>query len=194
MRRLPLALISLFAGLPILASEGEGGWNAPLWGLPTWIWMVFNLCVVAFIFYRLLRKSAPSFFRNRAEEIQKALNKALREKEDALARLKEVEEKMAKLDDEVKAIEEEALATAEAEKERLAADAEVARERIRKEASEEIERRLQEARRDLRKYSAGLVEDAARELLAREIQDKDEERLIEGFFENLKEQVRDRAR
>ena len=47
------------------------------------------------------------------------------------------------------------------------------------EIAEEVERRLQEARRDLRKYSAGLVEDAARELLAREIKDKDEERLIE---------------
>jgi F-type H+-transporting ATPase subunit b len=194
MRRLPFALMAILSGLPILASEGEGGWTAPLWGIPTWIWMVFNLGLVILLFHKLLRKRAPAFFRNRAEEIREALSKALREKEDALARLKEVEEKMARLDDEVKSIETEALAMAAAEKVRLEAEAEVARERIRKEAADEIERRLQEARRDLRKFSAGLVEDAARELLAREIQDKDEERLIEGFFENLKEQVRDRAR
>jgi len=193
MRRLAPTLCGLTA-VPALASGEGGGWLAPLWGIPSIAWQVFNVCLVAGLFYYLLRKGAPAFFRRRAEEIREALNKALREKEDALSRLREVEEKMARLGDEVKAIEADALAMAEAEKKRLAAEAEAERERLRREASEEIARRLQEAKRELRKYAAGLMEEAARDLLNREIRDKDEERLIEAFFENMEEQVRDRAR
>jgi len=176
-----------------MASEEGGGWFAPLWGIPSFAWQVFNFVLVIVLFYFLLRKAAPAFFRGRAADIKEALNKAVREKEEALARLKEVEDKMARLDDEVASIEAEAKESAELEKKRVAEEAEAERDRIRREAKDELERRVLSMRRELREYAASLIEKSTREILNREISIQDDDRLMETFFERLEEHVSERT-
>ena len=131
------------------------------------VWQIANIILVVALFVYLLRRPAPKFFADRAKEIQDLLQEAVRQKEEATARLKEVEGKMAHLKDEVEEIEKSALQQAEVDKQRVQAEAEQARERIRQDAKDEIERRLVEARRDLRKYAADAAVEAARGALAR---------------------------
>jgi F-type H+-transporting ATPase subunit b len=180
-----IALALMIAALPLLASEEGGGWMAPLWGLPTIAWQIFNLGLVIVLFYFLLRKSLPAFFATRGDSIRKELEKAVREKEAALARLREIEMKMANLNDEVAKIEKDAAAAAEVEKGRILKEAEAARERIREEAREELERRVAGARRELRNYAASLVEQFAREEILKGLGPADEDLLIEEFLHKM---------
>jgi F0F1-type ATP synthase membrane subunit b/b' len=198
MRRACLLLASCWIAVPALAegaaeaaeqtAEHAPSWVDPIWGVPMIAWQVVNIVLVIALFIYLLRRPAPKFFADRAKEIQDLLLKAVRDKEEATARLQEVEAKMAHLKDEVEEIEKAALQQAEVDKQRVQAEAEQARERIRQEAKDEIDRRLVEARRDLRKYAADTAVAAARGALAKGITAEDESRLRDRFLTELEEE------
>jgi len=189
----------LLGGLPVLAGEAaEGGekaaegvsaWTAPIWGVPMIAWQVANILLVAGLFWYLLRRPAPKFFEGRAKEIQDLLEKAIHDKEDATARLKEVEAKMERLKDEVAAIETSAQQQAEADKLRVQADAEQTRQRIRQETKEEIDRRMIDARRELTHYAADTAVAMTREALSRGITESDESRLRDRFLVGVGEEA-----
>jgi F-type H+-transporting ATPase subunit b len=194
MRRVaPLFAAAACAALPTFASGGGEGWFAPLWGLPTIVWQLFNFAVVVALFVVLLRGKLPAFFSGRADSIRKELEKAVREKETALARLREVESKMSRLQDEVDAIQRESTAAAEAERVRLLAEAEASRDRLRAEAKDEMERQVSSARNELRAYAASLVERLAREGILRDLTGRDEEFLMEDFLRKMESEEHDRV-
>lgn len=186
-------LVTLLPSVVLLAREGaeghggEGGWTAPIWGVPTIAWQIVNVLLVVALFVYLLRRPAPEFFAGRAREIQELLERALREKEEALLRLKEVDEKMARLSDEVAAIEKAAREAAEADRARVAEEAEAAKVRIREEAVQEMERQLVQARRELKAYAADLAIQAAREILAKNLSAEDEARIQDRFLSLMEE-------
>ncbi len=190
--RIGLAIMLLWPSLSALAEgaqEGHGeaaGWGAPIWGVPTIAWQIINTLLVVVLFVFLLRRPAPKFFAGRAKEIQDLLEKALKEKEEATRSLREIEAKMARLDEEVAAIERSAREAAEADKVRLYQEAEAAKARIQQEAGLEMERQLVQAKRDLRAYAADLAVRAAREILSRSLTPEDEARIQERFL-NLME-------
>jgi F-type H+-transporting ATPase subunit b len=200
-KQLPVLGASLLFPLLLAAQEGHEasaghaeGWMAPIWHVPMLVWQIVNLLLVVGLFIYLLRRPAPKFFADRAGEIEALLEAATREKEEALARLGEVEGKMTHLQEEVRAIEESSAKAAEADKQRVLDEAEAMRERIRKEAREEIERRLLEARRELRVYAADMAVALAREALAKGITDQDESRLRADFLGRLEESAHERDR
>jgi F0F1-type ATP synthase membrane subunit b/b' len=195
MRRL-LTFIS-FVFLPPLASlaqevaetqgshGGDEGWMARIWHVPAIYWQVVNILIVVALFVFLLRRPAPRFFHGRAKEILGLFEKAFKDKEDALARLKEVEDKMAMLGAEVTAIEQSAKEAAEKDRQRVQAEAETSRERIRTEGAQELERRVNEARRDLRIYAADLAVKMAQELASARITEEDEKNLQTRFLKMM---------
>ena len=196
-RRVWISLLMAFSTVALFAAEGEGheaaqgnGWLAPIWGVPVIAWQIINLLLVIALFVYLLRKPAPKFFKDRSLQIEEQLNKALREKEEALARLREVEAKMATLSDEIAAIEKEAQQTAVQEKERIKQEADQMRARIRKETEEEASRQMEEARRSLRAYAAELAERTAREIIAKNITPSDEAKLREKFLDSMTRAVK----
>lgn len=199
-RALIASLLVLFAHVALLAQEGaevhggraaDEGWMAKIWGIPTIYWQIGNILLVVVLFIFLLKRPAPQFFRGRAKEIQDLLEKALKDKEDAMARLGEVENKMAKLGDEVTAIESAAKEAAELDRQRVQAEAESSRERIRKEASQEMERRVIEARRELRVYAADLAVKMAKELASASITEEDEKGLQARFLKLMEKDDRE---
>lgn len=199
-RRWFIVALMLGTVLPVLAQEAaEGGgekaaeglaaWTAPIWGVPLIAWQVVNILLVAGLFWYLLRRPAPRFFDGRAKEIQNLLEKAIHDKEDATARLKEVESKMERLKDEVAAIETSAIQQAEADKQQVLLDAEQARERIRQETKDEIDRRMIDARRELKRYAADTAVALAQEVLAKSITESDEAKLQERFLVGVGEEA-----
>ncbi len=192
-----LALVMLLPALTALAEEGgehaASGWASPVWHVPMIVWQIVNIAIVVGLLVYLLRRPAPTFFNTRAKEIEDLLEKAMREKEEANARLKEVESKMAHLSDEVAEIERSSKEAAEAERQRVLEEAEAAKERIRSDAAEEMERRLKEARRDLRAYAADLAVKMAKEILADNIAESDESRLQERFMSSMEDEGHERG-
>lgn len=199
-KRLSLTVLLWLPAMTVMAqeaSEGHGGgagWMAPIWHVPMIAWQIVNFLLVVGLFVYLLRRPAPQFFESRAREIQSLLEKALKEKEEALARLKEVEDKMARLGDEVASIEQASKESAEADKRRVLEEAEAARVRIREEARAEMERRVLEAKRELRAFAADMAVKMARELLVQNLTDEDERRLQVEFLGLLEEESREQHR
>lgn len=190
---------ALFLLLPVLllASEGaaaEGGaghhgWLSPIWGVPAVAWQFVNLGLVAGLFYYLLRWRLPNVIRKRNVDIENALEKARKEKKESLAVLKELEEKMARLEEEVLKIETEAREAADREKARLTESARESAAWLRKEADEEFSRREREAERKLRTLAVEEALRMAREQVRGSIGEKDEERLFNSFAGEVREKL-----
>lgn len=168
---------------------GHGGWFSPIWGIPAVVWQFINLALVAALFYYLLRVRLPNAFRQKSIEIENALDKAKKEKDESLAKLKELEEKMASLEVEVLKIESEARESAEREKSRLTQSAKESAEWLRREADEEFARRERDAERRLKAVTVDEALKIAREHLRGTISAEDEERLLSRFSADLKDKL-----
>ena len=192
MKKSLLFLAALIFPVLAVASEeagGHHGWFSPIWGIPAVIWQFINLALVVGLFYYLLRWRLPNVLRKRTVEIESALENARREKKESLARLKELEEKMASLEGEIATIEAEARGAAEREKARLTDEARQSAEWLRKEADEEFSRREREAERKLRAIAVEEALRMAREQVRGTLRPEDEERLIGLFSKDIRDRL-----
>jgi len=191
-------VLLLLVFLPVLVfaseeagAEGHGGhgWFSPIWGVPAVVWQFINLALVVALFYFLLRVRLPNVLRQQSVEIENALEKAKKEKEESLAKLKDLEEKMAHLEEEVGKIGKEAGEAAEKEKARLTQSARENAEWLRKEADEEFARREREAERRLKAMVVDEALKLAREKVRGAIGPEEEEKLFGRFSEELKDRL-----
>ena len=114
----------------IFSSEGGAWWDYPGFEL----WKFVNLFVfVAILVYILTRKvKLGEAFRTRREQIKRELQRAQQERDAALAKLKEVEERLARLDTEVATIREQSQREAAEERERIAKSTELGNRQTRR--------------------------------------------------------------
>ncbi len=175
-----LTLTTLF-----LAFEGaEGG---GLWAfLPSsTLARIVNLAIFVAALYFLLRKPLAEAFRARREGIRQQLMRAQEERNEALAKLEEVEGRLARLDAEVEAIRAQAQKEAAEERARIERSTEEDIRKLREQAQREIESASKAARAELRAYAAEQSVRMAEELIRREIKPEDDARLINGYVEEL---------
>jgi F-type H+-transporting ATPase subunit b len=171
---LSVSLVLAFLGL--LPDWLDPWVNYP--GLELWKFVnlvIFMIC--AFYLHRRLGRPIREALRSRSEAIKRELARAREERDQALAKLAEVEVRFEGLDKEVALIEEKARIEAEAEKERinLATEQEIAR--IRDQAKREISSAGKAARHELRRFAAIESVRLAEKILQREISPADDARL-----------------
>lgn len=150
-----LALLVLAPLAAALAAE-EGEHAAD--GVPTELifkWLNF-ITVFGGLGY-LLRKPMREFFTGQREAIQSSIEEARRAREESRARLRGVEERLARLEQEVEALRREAAENAAAEKQRIQETAQREAERILSTARAEMESVTRAARLELRAYAARLA-------------------------------------
>ena len=155
-------------------------------GLELWKFvnlLIFVIC--AFFLHRRFGRPVREALRSRGERIKHDLARAQDERNQALAKLTEVEARFADLDAEVTAIKERARVEGEAERERiqLATEAEIAR--IREQAKREIESAGKAARHELRRFAATESVRLAEEILKTEIGPDDDARLTSQSVRGL---------
>jgi F-type H+-transporting ATPase subunit b len=128
--------------------------------------------------------------RARKEGIKRELLEARRQRDEALAKLTEVDLRFANLDAEVAKIQEKARKEADAETERirLATDEEIAK--IREQAKREIESAGKAARYELRRFAAQESVRLAAAILEREIGPDDDARLTSLSVQELGRRAR----
>jgi F-type H+-transporting ATPase subunit b len=177
-----LACIAGWWAFPENACAAEEGSK---WGFWLDIGRLFNLALVAGVLIWVTRKPLAAFFAGRTEAIREQLAEAQRAREDAEAKLAEIESRMSRLDDELREIRDSAEKEARREYEKLVAaagqDAEKAVERTR----QEIESMTLAARQELRRHAAELSVRLAEETIRKEITGADHERLLAGFVSRL---------
>jgi ATP synthase F0 subunit b len=152
--------------------------------LPT-LARLINLLLFVGLMYFLLRRPLGEAFRTRQEGIRRDLLRAEEERRAAVAKLEEVEGRLARLDAEVEAIREQAQREAAEERERIERATEEEVRKIREQARREIESAAKAARAELRAYTAEQSVRLAEELIRSEIRPEDDAQLVNEYVEEL---------
>jgi F-type H+-transporting ATPase subunit b len=149
------------------------------------VFTIFNIVILfGGIGYGLM-KVLPKAFRNRSTAIQKHLVDARTATEEATARLSSVEDRLAKLDDQIAAMRAHAEADSARDEERILASVEDEKNKIVAAAEAEIQSATTLARREIQKYAAELaIEQAAHKLVVTPETDR---LLVESFAHKLGE-------
>jgi len=161
---------------------GETHWyNYPGWE----VWRFLNLLLFVGLLVFLLRRPIGASLTARRDTIRRELMRAQEERRAALAKLEEVEARLARLDAEVETVRAQAKREAEAERESITrATAEETR-RLREQAQREIESAGKVARQDLRRYAAEQSVRLAEDLIRRDIGAEDDTRLMNDYIGEL---------
>lgn len=149
------------------------------------VFTIFNLVILFGAIGYGLMKVLPKAFRNRSTAIQKHLVDARTATEEATARLSSVEDRLAKLDDQIAAMRAQAEADAARDEQRILASVEDEKNKILAAAEADIQSATTLARREIQKYAAELaIEQAARKLVVTPETDR---LLVENFAHKLGE-------
>ena len=151
-------------------------------------WKFFNLLVflgAGFYLHQRFGRPIREALRSRGEAIKRELHRAREERDQALAKLAEVEARFANLDAEIAKVKERTTAEAASERERLSAATEEEISKLREQAKREIESAGKAARHELRRFAADESVRLAEEILAREIGADDDLRLTSQAVQEL---------
>ena len=176
-------LLTLFSARVFfaLAALQERWWDYP--GAELWKFVNLGIFVLLLVF--VLRRRLASAFQDRREGIQRELALAQQERDEAVAKLKEVEERLATLNAEVARIQEQSKLEAAEERERIARQTEAEIARLGEQAQREIENAGKTAKHELRRFAAEQSVRLAEDLIRREIRPEDDARLIRRNIEEL---------
>ena len=159
---------------------------APLAFINPLIPRTFNVIVFFGILYFLLRKPTRDFFAERFARIRSLLERAAKEKAEAQARIKTIDERLAQLDNETARIKETSRQESVAESERLKAQTQAEIEKIRDTVRREIEAAKQTALVELRQYTAANTVALAEQMIRRELNPADDAALLERASNGFK--------
>lgn len=147
------------------------------------VFEVTNFVILAGLVGLLLAKTLPKAFRDRNSGIQKGLADARTATEEADLRLKDVEARLAKLDDEIAALRAQAEKASSLDEQRIQASLEEETQKILAAAEQEIAAATTHAQRQLQQYAAELaIEQAARKLV---ISAETDRLLVQNFARRL---------
>jgi F-type H+-transporting ATPase subunit b len=161
----------------------EGGAGAPT--APTELFKWINFAIVAAALIWLFREVLPPKFRANAENISSTITKAQAAKAEADRKLRDAEQRLAHLEEEVRGLREQAQKDAAVEAERIRALAKSDAEKVAISAKAEIEAAERAARIELKTLAAKLAVDGAEVLLAKQLTPQTQDALIAGFVKSL---------
>ena len=146
-------------------------------------WINFAIVLAALIW--LFGKVLPPKFRANAENISSTISKAQAAKAEADRKLRDAEQRLARLEEEVRGLREQAQRDAAAEAERIRALAKSDAEKVAISAKAETEAAERAARIELKTLAAKLAIDGAESLLAKQLTPQTQDGLIADFVKSL---------
>jgi F-type H+-transporting ATPase subunit b len=153
-----------------------------------WLSFAINFLIVVVLIGLGLKSNLPAMFRNRTQDVQRAIAEARRASEDAGRRLSVVEERLSKLNISISELQTQAEAESRAEEQRLWAAAEEEKRKIVQSAEQEIAAAANAARRELKLLAVELaMANAEKQIRVDTSQDK---QLVRDFVEQLGVQTR----
>lgn len=177
-----VAGVCLLAAGPVLAQEGE---PSPADSTVGWIFRWLNFVIVfGGIGWAIAKYGAP-YFRGHADEISRKIAEGALAREAAERQKREMQAKLAGLDDEVMRIRAAAKRDADAETQRLRDQAHAEAQKIERAAKAEIAAAERAARMELKLLGARLALDRAETLVREEITPQAEAALFKEFVVDL---------
>lgn len=160
----------------------------PWWDYPGFeLWKFVNLFIfVTALVYVLVRKARlGEAFRARREGIKTELEKARTERDAALAKLKEIEDRLSGLNAEIATLKEKSEREATAERARITQTTQAEIAKLTVQAQREIENAAKSAKTELRRFTAEQSVHLAEELIKRDIRPEDDVRLVGRNIEEM---------
>jgi F-type H+-transporting ATPase subunit b len=168
--------------LAYVFAEGENPW----WDYPGLeVWKFLNLFIFSAVAIYFLKRPLTATFQARREAIKQELLQAKEARDQALAKLTEVQARLAGLDSEVEQIQQLARSESAAERERIARETEQEIIKIRDQAQREIVSTGKAVRHGLRLFAAHESVKLAEQVIRREIRPEDDSRLVHLNVEQL---------
>lgn len=177
-------VLMIGSALPLLAQEGGGGGLFAInYGLVVWTWLIFVLLLL------VLRKWAwrpiLDALDQREKRIQNALDQAAREREEAAKLLGQQREILGQVRGEAQEILAEGRKAGERLRAELMEEAQKQKREILERSREEILKERDEALATLRRAAVDLSISAASRVLEKNLDSKDNRRLVEEYLEAL---------
>ena len=147
-----------------------------------------NFAILAGAVLFALLKFLPKTFRANREEIQHRLVEARTATQQANERLAAIEQRLARLDEEIAAITRQAEKDSVEDEARIKASIETERERIVEAVSRDIAAASSAAQRDLKRFAAELAVDRAAQRMM--LSENDDRALVQEFSQSLGQQAR----
>lgn len=177
-------VFTLFAVVVFQAEAFEPWWNYP--GLELWKFvnlLVFIVC--ALYLHRRFGRPVREGLRLRSEAIKRELLEAREQRDQALARLAEVEARFERLELELAKVKERSQAEVDMERQRIRAATDQEIGKMREQAKREIESAGKAARHELRRFAAQESVRLATEILKSEVGPDDDARFTRLNIEEL---------
>lgn len=177
------ALLAMAA--PALAAEAEESPNIFAGDLGNAIWTILIFVLVLVVLGKYAWGPILSTLQTRESFIHEALAKAKADRDQAEARLKQYEERLAGARAEATAIVEEGRRDGEATKRRIEAEAQAEADKRLERARREIQIATDTATKHLYELSAKLATEMAAKVIGRELSPQDHERLIAEAIDGI---------
>lgn len=171
------------AGLGLLQLDETGIFDLPNTSLI--FWEVVTFSILLFLLIRFVFPPIRRQIQRRQAQIQEAIDEAEKTRAEAQELLAEYRRQIEEARGEGRQILEESRKQAEAQRERAKREAREEGERIIQRAREEIDREREAAVREVRREVAGMVIQASEQILNREIDRDEHERLISEALDTL---------
>ncbi len=187
-RRFENLLTGLLTGLlglliPLSLFAGEAAESHPHGEFHSFILKVVNFAVLVFLVWKFSKKPISNALKNRSKAVAEKLEEAKKALEEAEKALMEYQERLKNLEEEMKRIKEKYIEEGKRERDRLIKEASIEVERIKKEAEKIIEDEMKKAEEILKGKGVQIALEMAREILKKNITEKDHKRLIDEFLE-----------
>jgi F0F1-type ATP synthase membrane subunit b/b' len=167
----------------IFADEGPKWWDYP--GFELWKFVNLAIFVAAMVFIMVRKAKLGDAFRVRRESIKAELDRARKERDAALEKLKEVEARLAGLDSEIANIAERSKREADAERDRIAQSTEAEISKLSIQAQREIENAGKSAKNQLRRFAAEQSVQLAEQMIRRNMRPEDDALLINRNIDEM---------
>ncbi len=168
--------------------DGVPNWRDPdsehyvVWDI---VFHVFNLILFVGIIVYFARRPVVDGVKNRAVDIRRELTEAARLRDEARQRYEELGARLARFEEEVQALRDEAVVDARQDEANLVARATQEAERIQETAGRNIDEQIQRARTTLRAEAVGLAVHLAERTLREQVQSDDQKRIAREFLDSL---------
>ena len=169
----------LLAAAPPAEKAEEGGSSHEL------LFEIINFVLLAGLLGYLYRKRGRAFFDERSETIRRSLEEGRQALEKSQARLVEAEKKLAGLQDEIKALREQAEIDVENERVRMRQASDDEARRIDEFAKARIQAAANAAKLELKDYVVERALEQARNTIRQRMDETNRERLVSYFLEDL---------
>ena len=144
-----------------------------------------NFAIVAAVLIWLFAKKLPAWFRGNADRISSAITKATAAKEAAERQVREAENRLAQLQQEIATLQAHSQSETAEEGQRIRALAQSDAKKVAIAAHAEIEAAERAARLELKALAASLAVDGAESLLAKQLTPAAQETLVDTFVKSL---------